>query len=129
MIGGWASVRMSLGRRLGWELQLFAPLGRFQPQKNLQLSLIPLNFVRPVTPKVAGSSPVAPGTWMAPANSRERRHRGLARSLRNRASACLSSCFEGRQIRLGLLVRFFSGPTCLGRSRLLFRCRRPEIAP
>jgi len=31
-----------------------------QPQKNLQLSLIPLNFVRPVTPKVAGLSPVAP---------------------------------------------------------------------
>src|SRR5262245_31899313 len=43
-----------------WELQLFAPLGLFQPQKNLQLSLIPLNIVRPVTPKVAGSSPVAP---------------------------------------------------------------------
>jgi hypothetical protein len=42
------------------ELQLFAPLGRFQPQKNLQLPLIPLNFVRPVTPKVAGSNLVAP---------------------------------------------------------------------
>src|SRR5262249_41953496 len=34
--------------------------GRFQPQKNLQLSLVPLSFVRPVTSKVAGSSPVAP---------------------------------------------------------------------
>src|SRR5262245_28306738 len=33
-----------------WELQLFAPLGRFQPQKKLQPSLISLNFVRPVTP-------------------------------------------------------------------------------
>ena len=43
-----------------WELQLFALLGRLQPQKNLQLSLIPLNFVRPVTPKVAGLSSVAP---------------------------------------------------------------------
>jgi hypothetical protein len=43
-----------------WELQLSALFGRLQPQKNLQLSLIPLNFVRPVTPKVAGSSPVAP---------------------------------------------------------------------
>src|SRR5262245_30432669 len=52
---------MSLGRRLGLELQLFAHLGRFQPQKNLQLSLIALHFVRPVTPKVAGLSPVAPG--------------------------------------------------------------------
>src|SRR5262245_50625154 len=59
VIGGWASVRMR--RRRGLELQLFALLGRFQPQKNLQLSLIPLHFVRPVTPKIAGSSPVAPG--------------------------------------------------------------------
>src|SRR5262249_39809979 len=58
----------------------------FQPQKNLQLSLIPLNFVRPVTPKVAGSSPVAPASWMTMAfgysrrapTLRERRHRGLA---------------------------------------------------
>jgi hypothetical protein len=33
-----------------WELQRFALLGQFQPQKNLQLSLIPLNFVWPVTP-------------------------------------------------------------------------------
>jgi hypothetical protein len=41
-------------------LQLFGPLRRFQSQKNLQLLLIPLNFVRPVTPKFAGSSPVAP---------------------------------------------------------------------
>ena len=55
-----ASARMRLGRRLGWELQLFALFGWLQPQKNLQLSLIPLNFVPPVTPKVAGSSPVAP---------------------------------------------------------------------
>jgi hypothetical protein len=31
-------------------LQLFALFGRLQPQKRLQLSLIPLNFVRPVTP-------------------------------------------------------------------------------
>jgi hypothetical protein len=31
-------------------LQLFAPLGRFQAHKKLQLSLIPLNFVRLVTP-------------------------------------------------------------------------------
>jgi hypothetical protein len=54
---------MSLGRRLGLELQLFAPLERFQPQKNLQLSLIPLNFVRAVTSKVAGSSPVAPAIF------------------------------------------------------------------
>jgi hypothetical protein len=60
VIGGWASVRMSLGRRLVWELQLFAPFRRFRSQKRLQRSLIPLNFVRPVTPKVAGSSPVAP---------------------------------------------------------------------
>src|SRR5262245_43697647 len=54
---------MRLG--VGWvcELQLFALFGRLQPHKNLQLSLIPLNFVRPVTPKVAGSSPVAPATF------------------------------------------------------------------
>jgi len=51
-----ASARMRLGRRLGWELQLFALFGWLQPQKRLQLSLIPLNFVRPVTPKVAGPS-------------------------------------------------------------------------
>src|SRR5262245_57152940 len=51
---------MGLGVGRGWELQLFALLWRFQPQRNLQLSLIPLNFVRPVTPKVAGSSPVVP---------------------------------------------------------------------
>jgi len=37
------------------QLQPFALLGRLQPQKNLQLSLISLNFVRPVTPKVVGS--------------------------------------------------------------------------
>src|SRR5262249_32492737 len=57
---GWASVRMSLGRRVVWSCNFSPPLGRLQPQKNLQLSLIPLHFVRPVTPKVAGSSPVAP---------------------------------------------------------------------
>src|SRR5262245_63912692 len=62
VIGGWASVRMR--RRRGLELQLFALLGQFQPQKNLQLSLIPLHFVRPVTPNVAGSSPVPPAIWM-----------------------------------------------------------------
>jgi hypothetical protein len=44
------------------ELQLFSPLGRFQRQKGLQLLLIQLNFLRPVTPKVAGSSPVAPAS-------------------------------------------------------------------
>src|SRR5262249_25102459 len=59
--GGWASSRTRLGRRPGFGSCNFSPpLGRFQPQKNLQLSLISLNFVRPVTPKVAGSSPVAP---------------------------------------------------------------------
>jgi hypothetical protein len=42
-----------------WELQLFAPFRRFRSQKKSQRSLIPLNFVRPVTPKVTGSSPVA----------------------------------------------------------------------
>jgi hypothetical protein len=54
---------MTAGMRYGLgtaQLQLFAPLRWFQSQKNLQLSLIPLNFVRPVTPKVAGSSPVVP---------------------------------------------------------------------
>ena len=45
-----------------WELQLFALFGRLQPQKRLQPSLIPLDLVRPVTPKVAGSSPVAPAS-------------------------------------------------------------------
>ena len=30
----------------------------------MQPALISLNFVRPVTPKVAGSSPVAPARWM-----------------------------------------------------------------
>jgi hypothetical protein len=54
-----ASARIRAGRRPGFRLQLFALFGRFQPQKNLHLSLIPLNFVRPVTPKVAGSSPGA----------------------------------------------------------------------
>src|SRR5262249_46095121 len=43
-----------------WELQLFDLPVQFQPQKNLQLSLLPLHFVRPVTSKVAGLSPVAP---------------------------------------------------------------------
>src|SRR5215471_16712819 len=52
---------MSLGLRLGLgEVQLFALFGRLQPLKRLQRSLIPLHFVRPVTPKIAGSSPVAP---------------------------------------------------------------------
>jgi hypothetical protein len=51
-LGGWVSVRMSLGRWLDWSCNFSPPLGRFQPQKNLQLSLIPLHFVRPVTPKV-----------------------------------------------------------------------------
>jgi hypothetical protein len=60
VIGGWASLGISLGRRLGLGVATSPPLGRFQPQKNLQPSLIPLNLVRPVTPKVAGSSPVAP---------------------------------------------------------------------
>jgi hypothetical protein len=55
-----ASARISQGVGRVWELQLFAPFGWFQPPKKLQPSLIPLNFVRPVTPKVAGSSPVAP---------------------------------------------------------------------
>jgi WD40 repeat protein len=44
VIGGWASVRMSLRRRLGLGVQLFAPLGRFQPQKNLQLSIDSIAF-------------------------------------------------------------------------------------
>jgi dipeptidyl aminopeptidase/acylaminoacyl peptidase len=47
---GFASVRMSLRRRKGLGVATFRLLARFQPQKNLQLSLIPLNFVRPVTP-------------------------------------------------------------------------------
>jgi hypothetical protein len=41
-------------------LQLSAVFGRFQAAKSLQLPLIPWDLVRPVTPKVAGSSPVAP---------------------------------------------------------------------
>jgi hypothetical protein len=69
---GREEVRASAGRRdygssagqgLAWrgnQLQLFSLFERFQPQKRLQPSLIRLNFVRPVTPKVAGSSPVAP---------------------------------------------------------------------
>jgi hypothetical protein len=63
----WPEARESVPMRLGvgwvWELQLFALFGRLQPQKRLQLSLIPLNGVRPVTPKVAGSSPVAPAIF------------------------------------------------------------------
>jgi hypothetical protein len=44
-------------------LQLFTVFLPFQAQKRLQPSLIPLDLVRPVTPKVAGSSPVAPATF------------------------------------------------------------------
>jgi hypothetical protein len=45
------------GTAYAWiQLQLFALFGRFQPRKRLQRSLIPLGFVRPVTPKVAGPS-------------------------------------------------------------------------
>jgi hypothetical protein len=56
---------LARGKGVGWvwELQLFALFGRLQPQKRLQRSLIPLSFVRPVTSKVAGSSPVAPAIF------------------------------------------------------------------
>ena len=51
---------MRARRGPGFQLQLFAVFGRVRAKKMLQPSLIPLDLVRPVTPKVAGSSPVAP---------------------------------------------------------------------
>jgi len=42
------------------ELQLFCLLEQLPDAKMLQLTLKSLNFVRPITPEVAGSSPSLP---------------------------------------------------------------------
>ena len=54
------------------QLQLLAILGPLPAPKQLQLPLISKENLRPVTPKVAGSSPVAPAIYF----------KGLARPIR-----------------------------------------------